>query len=135
MDVLITPGAVREISALRIFRPKPGTWGVLIGHKRGSRIIVEKVMPAGNPDTFPDETLLDRLDEVWPGRTVGLVAVRPGAAFRKSVRGPAWFGKVILELGGTAKAPSLRPFTVDYGRTFFLSPIRLATAPKEDAHE
>lgn len=135
MDVLLTPGAIREIDSLRIFRPKPGTWGVLIGHRRGARIIVEKVLTAGSPGTVPRETLLEGLEAVWPGRTVGLVAVRPGAAFRKSVRGPAWFGKLILELGGTAKAPSLRPFTVDYGRSFVLSPVPFAPAPKEDAHE
>ena len=135
MDVLITPGAIREIDTLRIFRPKPGTWGVLVGHRRGSRIIVEKVLAAGNPGTVPRESLLEGLEAVWPGRTVGLVAVRPGAAFRRSVRGPAWFGKLVLELGGTVKAPSLRPFTVDFGRTFVLVPVPFAPAPKEDARE
>lgn len=97
--------------------------------------MVEKVLAAGNPGTVPRETLLEGLDAVWPGQAVGLVAVRPGAAFRRSVLGPAWFGKLVLELGGTAKAPSLRPFTVDFGRTFALVPVAFAPAPKEDAHE
>ena len=135
MDVFITPEARRHLEALRAFKPRTGTWGALVGHKRGSRVIVEKVVAAGNPGTIPRESLLEGLDAVWPGRTVGLVAVRPGAAFRRSVRGPAWFGKLVLELGGTVKAPSLRPFTVDFGRTFVLVPVPFAPAPKEDARE
>jgi hypothetical protein len=111
MDVLITPEAKREVEALRAFRPRPGTWGVLIGHRRGPRFIVEKVATAGDPGTVPGEDLLERLDAVWPGRTIGLIAVRPGAAFKRAARGPAWYGKLVLELarnGPGAGHPSVR---------------------------
>jgi hypothetical protein len=135
VDVLITPEATGELEALRAFRPRPGTWGVLVGHRRGSRFIVEKVLAAGSPGTVPGEELLDRLDTVWPGRTVGLVAVRPGAAFKKAARGPAWYGKLVLEIAGTARAPVLRPFVVEFERRFFLDPIPLAPAVKEKARE
>ena len=135
MDVLLTPEARREVEALRAFRPRPGTWGVLVGHRRGPRFIVEKIMAAGAPGTVPGEELLERLDTVWPGRTVGLVAVRPGAAFKKAARGPAWYGKLVLEIAGTARAPVLRPFVVEFERRFFLDPIRLAPAVKEKARE
>jgi len=135
VDVLITPEAERELRALRAFKPGPGLWGVLVGHKRGARIIVEKVLPAGAPGTVPDEDLLAGLDLVWPARTVGLVAVRPGAAFRKAACGPAWYGKVLLELAGTPKALRLRPAVVEFERKFFLAPIALAPAVKEKAHE
>ncbi len=133
VDALITPEARRELEALRAFRPKPGTWGTLVGHVRGRRIIVEKVVPAGRPGTVPDDALLERLDAVWPGRTVGLVAVRPGAAFRRAVLGPAWFGKLVLELAGTAEAPVTRPAAVEFERRFFLAPVGTAPAAKEKA--
>ena len=135
MDVLITPEARRELEALRAFRPRPGTWGVLVGHRRGSRFIVEKVLAAGDPGTVPGEELLERLDAVWPGRTIGLVAVRPGAAFKKAARGPAWCGKLVLEMAGTARAPVLRSFVVEFERRFFLDPIPFAPAVKEKARE
>jgi hypothetical protein len=135
VDVLLTPEARREVEALRAFRPRPGTWGVLVGHRRGSRFIVEKVLAACDPGTVPGEELLERLDTVWPGRTVGLVAVRPGAAFKKAARGPAWYGKLVLEVAGTARTPVLRPFVVEFERRFFLDPIPLAPAVKEKARE
>jgi hypothetical protein len=135
VDVLITPEARRELEALRVFKPRPGTWGVLVGHRRGARFIVEKALPAGAAQTVPDEALLAGLDIVWPARTIGLVAVRPGAEFRKAACGPAWYGKVVLELAGTAKAPQVRPFVVEFERKFFLAPANLAPAMKEKAHE
>jgi hypothetical protein len=135
VDVLVTPEARQELEAIRAFRPRPGTWGVLVGHRRGSRIIVEKVLAAGDPGTVPGEALLERLDSVWPGRTIGLVAVRPGAAFKKAARGPAWYGKLVLEIAGTARAPVLRPFVVEFERRFFLDPVPFAPAVKEKARE
>jgi hypothetical protein len=135
VDVLITPEAKREVEALRAFRPRPGTWGVLVGHRRGPRFIVEKVATAGDPGTVPGEDLLERLDAVWPGRTIGLIAVRPGAAFRKAARGPAWYGKLVLELAGTVRAPVVRPFVVEFERSFFLDPIAFAPAVKEKDRE
>ena len=135
VDVLITPEAKRELEGLRVFKPRPGTWGVLVGHVRGFRFIVEKAVPAGRPGTVPDESLLAGLDAVWPGRTIGLVAVRPGAAFRKSVCGPAWYGKLVLELAGTIGAPAIRPSVVEFERKFFLAPIALAPEVKEKARE
>ena len=131
MDVLITPEAGREIEALKAFRPKPGTWGAIIGHKRGPRFIVEKVMLAGGPGTVPDERLAAGLDEVWPGRTVGLLVVRPGADFRKAVLGPAWYGKLVLRWAGPRKAPVLQPSVVEFERRFFLDPVPFAPAAKE----
>jgi len=135
VDAFITPEARREIDALMVFRPKPGTWGVLVGHTRGFRFIVDKAFPAGDGGRAPDEDLLAGLDGVWPGRTIGLFAVRPGAAFTKAVRGPAWYGKLVLRLTGPAGSPAMRPSVVEYKRRFFLAPIALVPAAKEKARE
>lgn len=128
--MLITPEARKEIEALMALRPKPGTWGALIGHRRGPRYILEKVAAAGSPGTVPDVKTLERLDAVWPGRTIGLVAVRPGAAFKKAVLGPAWYGKVLLEAAGTAGPSKLRAFVVEFERRFHLAPLPIAAAAK-----
>jgi hypothetical protein len=135
MDVLITPGARCEIEALRAFRPRPGTWSVLVGQKRGSRFIVEKVLAGGSPGTGPDERLLAALDAIWPGMIIGLAVVGTGAAFNRSLLGPAWFGKLVLRSRGRAAAFSLRPYVVGFDRRFFLQPVPFAPGPKEESHE
>ena len=130
MDVLITPEARREIEALKAIRPAPSTWGILIGHKRGFRFIVEKVFPAGGGRALPDERLVAELDRVWPGRVIGLFAVRPGTAVRKAVLGPLFYGKLVLNLGLDARKLSMRPFLVDFDRKFFMAPVGIAPAGK-----
>ncbi len=135
MDAFLTPEARRELEALAVFRPKPGAWGVLVGHRRGPRFIVEKAFPAGDGRAAPDERLLAGLDGVWPGRTIGLFAFRPTAAFLKAVRGPAWYGKLFLRLSGPARTPAIRPSVVEFERGFVLDPVGLAPAGKEKARE
>jgi hypothetical protein len=135
MDVLITPEARQELEAMMALRPKPGTWGALIGHRRGPRYIVEKVVAAGRPGSVPDGQILEGLDGIWPGRTIGLVAVRPGAAFKKAALGPAWYGKLVLAVAGRAGSPVLRPSVVEFARTFVLSPLPLAQAGKARRRE
>lgn len=135
MDVLIIPEAQREIDALLAFKPRPGTWGVIVGHRRGSRVIVEKVVAAGNPGTVPAERTLAELEKTWPGRIVGIAAVRPGAAFKKALLGPAWYAKIVLQLTGRVKAPVLRSHVVEFERKFFLDQVPFAFAGEERSRE
>jgi hypothetical protein len=135
VDVLITPEARSEVEALRVVRSAASTWGFLIGHKRGHRFIVEKVFQAGSGQTLPDERLIAGLDGIWPGGVIGLFAVRPGAAFRKAVLGPAWYGKLVLSLGLTSRRPTFRPSVIEFDRKFALRPVTLAEAGKAKAHE
>ena len=133
--MFITPEARREIEALRIARPAASTWGFLIGHKRGFRFIVEKVFTAGSGRALPDERVLAGLDRIWPGGVIGLFAVRLNAAFKKAVLGPAWYGKLVLDLGSSARKQSVRPFVVEFEQRFFLAPVTLAAAGKAETHE
>jgi len=135
VDVLITPEARREIEALRAVRPASSTWGILIGHKRGFRFIVEKVFPAGSGQVLPDERVFAGLDGIWPGGVIGLFAVRLSASVKKAVLGPLFYGKLVLELGATAQKQSVRPFVVEFERRFFLARILLVTAGRAKAHE
>jgi hypothetical protein len=135
MDVLITPEARREFEAVRALRADPSTWGFLIGHKRGFRFIVEKVFPAGAGRAWPDERLVSELDRVWPGRLIGVFAVRPGVAFRKVILGPLFYGKLIVHLGISSAKPAIRPYVVEFERKFTLTPVPLAPAGKAEVHE
>jgi hypothetical protein len=135
VDVLITPAARLEIEALKVLRPEPSTWALLIGHKRGFRFVVEHVFPAGTGRRRPDEKALAGFETIWPGRLIGLLAVRPGAELKRAILGPAWYGKLVLLATGPAKEPVLRSFAVEFDRKFFLEPIPFAPAVKEGAHE
>ncbi len=133
--MLIVPEAQREIEALRAFKPRAGTWGVLVGHRRGPRYFVEKIVAAGGPGVLPGERLLEALDRIWPGGVIGLVAVGPNAAFRKAVLSPAWYRKLVLQPTGSSRRPALRAAVVEFGRKFFLEAVPLAGAAKEKGHE
>jgi hypothetical protein len=135
VDVLIIPEAQREIDALKAFRSGTGTWGAIVGHRRGSRFIVEKVVAAGNPGTVPDERILAELERIWPGRIIGIAVVRPSAAFKRALLGPAWYAKLVLQLTGPTKAAVLRSYVVEFERKFFLGPVPSAPAAKERSHE
>ncbi len=135
MDALITPEARREIEALRVLRTELSTWGILIGHKRGFRFIVEKVFPGGSGRSLPDERLIAELERVWPGRVIGLFTVRPGPAFRKAALGPLFYGKLVLSLGLSTRKLSMRPSVVEFKRRFVLAKIPLVTAGKARSHE
>ena len=133
--MFITPEARREIEALTAFRPAPSTWGILIGHKRGFRFIVEKVFPATSGRALPDERLVAELDHIWPGRVIGLFAVRPGAAFCGAVLGPFLYGRLILSLELSGRKFSMRPSVVEFERKFYLAPVAFAPAGKAETHE
>ena len=135
MDVLVTPEARREIETLRAIRPLPSTWGILIGHKRGFRFIVEKIFPAGSGRVLPNERHVAELDHVWPGRVIGLFSVRPGVAFRKAVLSPGWYGKLVLDFGLSVQKRSIRPYIVEFKTKFFLARIPLVTAGRAKTHE
>jgi hypothetical protein len=126
MDVFITPEARHEIDALRAFRPKLGAWGVIIGHKRGPRFIVEKVLTAGSSGTVPDERSLAEFEGIWPGRVIGIMIARPAAALKKALLGPAWFGRLVLQSTGPARTPVLSSSVVGFGRRFRFEPVPFA---------
>jgi hypothetical protein len=63
------------------------------------------------------------------------LAVRPGAALKKALLGPAWYGKLVLVAAGSFKAPALRPYVVEFDRRFFLDAVPFAPLVKEEVHE
>lgn len=125
VDALLTREAQAEIEAVRAARWAPSTWGVALGHRRGPCVVVEKVFPVGCPPSRPSATLYEKLDRIWPGRIVGLFAVRPNRAFRQAVLGPLWYGKLVLDLGAAPRRDEVRAFVVELGRKFFLEPVQL----------
>jgi hypothetical protein len=127
VDALITAEAAAELEALNILRPGRASWGILLGHRRGRRSLIEGFFLAGSGTPFPSLKNLDRLDRLWNGRIVGLLAVRPDAAIKKRLLGPYFYGRLYLDLRFGKAGPRLRAYCVEFDRVFFLSPIRLET--------
>lgn len=125
VDVLITREASLEIHALGIVRPSGTAWGLLIGHKRGFRFFVEKVLAAGNARPGAAARQFREIERLWPGKVIGLYAVRPGAELKRAVAGPFFYGKLFVELRYSRTRPYIRPFVVEFDRTFRLVPLSL----------
>jgi hypothetical protein len=125
VDVLITREARLEIEALGIIRPKTPGWGFLIGHKRGSRFFVEKILAAGNAGPGTAARRSREIERLWPGKVIGLFAIRPGAELKRALMGPFFYGKLFVELRFAGNRPGARPFIVEFERKFRLTPIPL----------
>ena len=135
VDVLITRRVSAELDALKIFRPAPSAWGLLIGHRRGPRIVVESIFPAAAGAALPPPGPLDDLDRRFGGKVIGFFAVRPGAALKKSLLGPYFYGRVLLEVHFSRGGILLKAFAVEFDGAFFLAPVPLESGPKGEAHE
>jgi len=125
VDVLITREAALEIRALGIIGPGGPAWGFLIGRRRGPRFFVEKMLAAGRSDPGSAVRRFRETEGLWPGRVVGLYAVRPGAEIKRAVLGPFFYGKLFIELRFFRKGPAIRPFVVEFDGQFRFEPIPL----------
>ena len=125
VDAFITREAAADLEVLNRLRPAPPAWGFLIGHKRGPRVFVERLFPAGAGSVLPSPGELDEIDRGFGRKVVGLFAVRPSAAFRKSVAGPYFYGRLVLEVRPARKGVALRSFVVEFDRKFVLAPVAL----------
>lgn len=125
MDVLITREASLEIRALGIVRPKTPGWGFLIGHKRGPRFFVEKILAAGNAGPGTAARRFREIERLWPGKVIGLFAIRPGAELKRALLGPFFYGRLFVELRFAGNRAEARPFVVDFEGAFRLTAIPL----------
>jgi len=131
MDVLITREAELGIISMNaLLRPKSPAWGLLLGHKRGPRFFVERILPAGGAGEVPDIGRLEDLNRLWEERIIGLFAVRPSAAFKRVVTGPYFYGKLFVAIRPAKKGFSVKPSVVEFDRKFFLSAIPRIPRPE-----
>jgi hypothetical protein len=135
VDVFVTREASVELDALRVLRPAPSAWGLLIGHRRGPRVFVERTFPAAAGTVVPPHGGLDELDRLFGRKVVGVFAVRPGAPLMKSLLGPYLCGRVLLDVRFSRDKTVLKPFLIEFDRAFFLAPVPLKAGPKGVAHE
>lgn len=132
---MITREAAAGLDALRVLRPGPSAWGLLVGHRRGPRVFVERIFPAPAGAALPPHSGLDELDRLFGRKVVGVFAVRPGAALMKSLLGPYLYQRVLLDVRFSRDETVMKPFLVEFDRAFYLAPVALEAGPKGVAHE
>lgn len=135
VDVFVTRKASVDLDALRILRPAPSAWGLLIGHRRGPRFFVERIFPAPAGAVLPPPGDLDDLDRRLGRKVIGFFTFRPGAALKKTFLGPYFYGRVLLEVRFSRDKTVAKPFLVEFDRAFILAPVPLEYGPKGEAHE
>jgi hypothetical protein len=129
VDVFLTDDAERSLKAL-FFLSESGQCGYLIGHRRGPRVYVEAVIPAGKGHAFAVEQF-HFLDDLYDGRTVGFFFLGGCRSAENRVLQPFGFGKVVLKArSGGRRTPALKAFIIEHDGRFTLSPIPLASSPE-----
>jgi hypothetical protein len=129
VDVFLTDDAERSLKALSLLSGS-GQCGYLIGHRRGPRVYVEAIIPAGKGHAFSIEEF-HLLDTLYDGRTVGFFFFGGERSAEKRILQPFAYGKIVLEVRpGGRPAPTLKAFSVEYKSRFTLSPVPLASSPE-----
>ena len=131
MDAFLSGEASQFLEALSLVPARSRVFGFLIGHERGHRIYVEKILPA--PHGFSlSAKLFFKLDRVLDGGIVGFFALRSSPRRLKAILSPYGFGKLYLEINpDSVKKTRRRSFIIDYEKEFRLRPILLKTDKKE----
>jgi hypothetical protein len=128
MDVYVSAEALLYLRAQALEAPRRLPSGLLLGHKRGPRFIVEKVYPS--PAAFSiGEREYRAWDRLFAGRIIGFYS----AGVRKAAQllRPFACGKLYLRVDpGPARTPTLKPYVIDYKDRFRLVPVALVPPPK-----
>ncbi|MBN1937972.1 MAG: hypothetical protein JW843_00165 [Candidatus Aminicenantes bacterium] len=120
MDIFLTTGAFRTLTAAGRLASAGGCRGFLLGHRRGDRVYIESALPSPR-SAWPSLESFYALDADLERKIVGFFIWKPSAAARMPLLQPFGTGKVLVELSGPAgKKPVLSGAVVDYeGRFIF----------------
>jgi hypothetical protein len=128
MDVFLTQAAFNHLLALARYSPYPE--GLLIGHKRGGRFLVESVISIPMRVSSVQSKFI-QINQEFGGRVLGFFTSRPSKIKREKLFRPLFMSKVILELKvspkreSSKKEPGIKTYVVDYDGKFFLTPLKI----------
>ncbi len=125
MDAYLSRESYQTLEALSLLAPRSNPTGLLIGHKRGHRYIVERILPTPSGMLISPQKYFD-LDRVLDGKIIGFFSAQANDHKTKRILSPFAYGKLFLEVKRSSKSQiKVKPFVVDYAKEFFLTPIRL----------
>ena len=125
MDAYLSREARQSLTALRLVSSNALPDGLLLGHKRGNRFFVEKILPSLK-GFFPSLKKYQELDEFLEGKLLGFFSFQPDEKKIKKILAPFAYQKLFLEINlNTQKEMAIKPHVIDYDKEFFLVPIKL----------
>jgi len=124
MDAYLSREALQHLQALNLISSSLHSEGLLIGHKRGHRCFVEKVLPIPGFITSPQKYF--DLDQIFDGKIIGFYSFQTDPKKMKKILAPFAYGKLFLEIHSTSqKKVYIKSFVINFENKFFLSPIKL----------
>jgi len=125
MDAYLSREAYQSLKALTIISSSSKSDGFLIGHKRGYRFFVEKILPS-MPGYFPSLEKYQELDQLLDGKLLGFFSFKPDEKKIKKILAPFACGKLLLKITpGQQNKLTIQPYVIDFEKEFFLLPIKL----------
>lgn len=105
--------------------------GLLLGHKRGGRFIIEKAVPCG-PGVFPGRNAYPRLAILFGDALVGFYSSSPPN--RREPPPPFSVGKVFLTVKAGPRGLSRKAFLADYTSRFLWKPLKIVSLQGAGPH-
>jgi len=135
MDVYLSREAYQFLISLNLFSSKPKMDGLLLGHKRGSRFFVEKILPAEKGFYSFFENYL-AADKYFKGKLLGFFTFESDEKKIKKNLLPFNFGQLFLDIHSNKKKKmTIKSYIIDYENDFYLSPIDLRLPKSGDQNE
>lgn len=124
MDVFFTREAELDRDLLRLSGFGVGTWGLLFGHVRMGRTYVERLFPIGPEQSGDPGELFERFKAVTGLTAVGLFVQGASTELSRKALGPAFCGRLYVEIGPDGPGEKMNCGLVDFDGRFFLAPVR-----------
>lgn len=125
MDVYLSREAWQHLKAIFIISSK--THGFLIGHKRGHRFFVEKILPSSKSSSLSLQKQL-QLNRLFEDRIIGYFSFDADKGLLDRILVPHATGKLFLKIIPTeGDRLTINPFVIDYDERFHLLPIKITS--------
>ena len=123
MDVYLSQEAKQYLKALPLASPK--THGFLIGHKRGHRFFVERVLPSSK-SSFVSHQKQIQLNTLFEDSIIGFFSFDTNKDLLSKLLVPSATGKLFLEIiPKEENKATIDPYVIDYDKVFYLLPIKI----------
>jgi hypothetical protein len=125
MDVYLSREARQYLKALPVVSVK--AHGFLIGHKRGHRFFVEKILPSSRSSSLSLQKQL-QLNKLLEDRIIGFYSFNADKGFLDRILVPHATGKLFLKIMPTeGDGLTINPLVIDYDERFHLLPIKITS--------
>lgn len=125
MDVYLSREARQHLKAVLVISSK--IHGFLIGHKRGHRFFVEKILPSSKSSSLSLQKQL-QLNKLFEERIIGFFSFNADKGLLDRILVPHATGKLFLKIMPTEQDRlNIKPFVIDYDERFHLLPIKITS--------